>query len=736
MVEQESVVQVLPFLRARALADRAFDYLIPAGLHSQVRPGSVVRVSFARRSVRGLVVALGASGQVPKTRLLELEGLAEEALDPELLDLARFLADRYLAPLGACLQTVVPPYLAGGEAQPSERRIFWAVPVGERPANLALTAKQELLLDRLPSAGTRVPDLLRDSGLSRSVLLSLARKGAVRLEERDEEAPLWSPLVDPGAGEAKDLVPVLSAEQELALADLLQAFNSPHAERRLLWGVTGSGKTEVYLRLLKAALDRGAGAILLVPEIALTVQAIFRLRARLGSRVGVLHSGLSPGRRVAELRRVARGEVSVVVGARSAVFAPVRDLRLIILDEAHDSSYKQEEDPRYDAREAARWRIERAGGLLVEGTATPRLESLAGGAGVLELRSRPGGGRLPELEAIDLRRQGGRRLLAPRSREALRQVVARGEQAVILLNRRGYASYLHCDACGEVLMCPRCEVSLTYYRREAAVRCHHCGYSAAVPGTCPACRSASLSRGAPGTERLGDELKELVPQDRLFRLDSDVVTSTARVGEILAAFARSSPGVLLGTQMVAKGHDYPGVTLVVVADADTALYLPDFRAAERTFHLLTQVAGRAGRGERPGKVLVQTWNPDVACIRMALAHGEQEFYREELEARRRLGYPPFRDLVRVVVSARDETRAHSGADYLAERLRPHLGEAELRGPARLPALRRLSRWHLLLAGDDGARVRALLRRALESLREPYRRRGVDLMVDVDPQSFV
>ncbi|MBC7292668.1 MAG: primosomal protein N', partial [Thermoleophilia bacterium] len=467
---------------------------------------------------------------------------------------------------------------------------------------------------------------------------------------------------------------------------------------------------------------------------ALTPQTIGRVRARFGSQVAVLHSGLPQGERRREYQRVASGEARIVVGARSAVFAPVSNLRLVIVDEAHDSSYKQEEEPRYDARTVAQMRLEERGGLLLEGTATPAVEAMARPQECIRLSQRARGAE-PGVEVVDMRRQADSHLLSPRARAALSEVLRRGEQAIVLLNRRGYAGFVFCERCGFVMRCADCELSLTYHQREGRLLCHHCGRVYAQPTLCPQCRIAPLVRAAPGTERLDQDLRALVPREQVFRLDADVVGQGARGKAGLDAVARARPAVLVGTQMVAKGHDFPSVTLVVVADADTGLYVPDFRAAERTFQLLTQVAGRAGRGDNPGRVIVQTWNPQVPCIRMALDQEEAAFYQEELKVRRRLGYPPFAALLRLIVSSSDPQRAQAGARYLAERLAPHFASQEVRGPVRLPALRGRDRWHLIVAARDGERARAIVAQALAQLTEPYRRRRVAITVDVDPQSF-
>ncbi|MCL5942914.1 MAG: primosomal protein N' [Actinobacteria bacterium] len=739
MHRAEEIVQVVPLLGVRRLERRAFDYRVPAAERGHVVVGSVVWIPFRRREVRGVVVAVGASGEVVSEKALSLRRVTPEVIPADMVRLAERLSAEYLAPLGACLQAVAPPVTRRERRGAEERVVRWMTPVAAAPPGVRLTAKQEAVLAAVPPEGAPLAEICRRAGVSRTVVAALVEKG---LLERGQAHAAAGPSVSAGwvppaaaAGDGPRL-PVLNEEQRRAVRTLQAALAASGPQRVLLWGVTGSGKTEVYVRLLETVVAGGGSALVLVPEIALTVQLLTRLRLRLGDLLAVVHSGLPASLRAAEYRRIAAGEARVVVGARSAVLAPVRDLRLVVIDEAHDASYKQEEEPRYDARLVAWWRVEEAGGLLVEGTATPRVECLAETPQRVRLRTRAGEGSLPSVDVVDMRREGGGSVLAPRVRQELDRVLARGEQAILLLNRRGYAGFMRCDVCGEVLMCPRCELSLTYHRSRRGLLCHYCGYQTALPAVCPACHTGTLGRGSPGTERVVDEVRRLVPRDRLFRLDSDIVTSGARVHDVLGAFAAARPGVLVGTQMVAKGHDFPLVTLVVVADADTGLYLSDFRAGERTFQLLTQVAGRAGRADRPGRVLVQSWNPDVDCIRMAVAGEVETFYRQELELRERLGYPPYRRLVRLVLACRYEERAEAGARYLVERLQGHLAGDELRGPARLPTLRGVGRWQVLIAGRDPERGLRLAERAVHSLRVPYARRGVDLLVDVDPQWFL
>ena len=727
-------MQLVPLLRLRHLGDRLFDYLVPPELEKLVGAGSVVSAPFGRRMVRAVVVGERGCEDATATNLRFIETVSDDIVPQELLDLARSLSERCLCSFESCLRLIAPPVI-GARGESGAARKSWVVRISGSPTGLdveksaRLTPRQMALLGAVPPEGIAVTLLLAQVGVGRGVLRRLAAKGFVELVE----APASLKWAEKSTAAPSDM-PVLWPEQELAVADLIAAYAETGVAERLLWGITGSGKTEVYLRLLARALEDGHGAVLLVPEIALTPLMIGRVRARFGNRVGVLHSGLSRGERAREYRRIASGDAPLVVGARSAVFAPVKNLRLIIVDEAHDTSYKQEEEPRYHARTVAQMRLELRGGLLIEGSATPSVESMRRSEGRLRL-SRRAAGTQPVCEVVDMRRQGAGLLLAPLSREALAETLRRGEQAIVLLNRRGYAGHVHCDLCGHVMMCGDCELSLTYHSRLRRLLCHHCGRAYSQPALCPSCGGAPLTRGAPGTERLDQELRALVPHEQVFRMDSDVLSSGTRVQAILETFAAARPAVLVGTQMVAKGHDFPEVTLVLVADADTGLYVPDFRAAERTFQLLIQVAGRAGRAERPGRVLVQTWNPDVPCIRMALEQDERGFYREELAVRERLGYPPFADLIRLMTVAQVPTRAQIGARYLVERLAPHFPAQELRGPSRLPTLRGRDRWHLLVAARDGERARAIVGQAMAQLAGPYRRRGVTLLVDVDPQSF-
>ena len=494
----------------------------------------------------------------------------------------------------------------------------------------------------------------------------------------------------------------------------------------LLWGATGSGKTEVYIRACEDALARGRGAIVLVPEIALTPQTLGRFRVRFGEGVAVLHSALSEAERRDERERIACGEARVVVGARSAVFAPVPALGVVCVDEEHDSSYKQESDPRYDARTVAAKRAALEGAVAVFGSATPRPESWER-LERLELGGRLGA-PMPRVRLVDLRRERGYPLSAPLLAE-LGGLVERGGKGILLLNRRGVAPALHCRACGETRRCPFCDVALTLHG-DGSLQCHHCGRHEVVGETCPACGSAELARIGAGTQKLERALAKQVPELEVIRLDADAVEKPEQLRDALERFARAERAVLVGTQMVAKGHHFAGVELAAVVDADTGLGLPDFRAEERTFQLLTQLAGRSGR-DAPGRVLVQTFQPDARAVTYAARHDVRGFLDGELERRRALGYPPYRHLVRILVSGPSLEDALRALDEL----KAGIGEAELLGPA--PLLRLRGRHRAQLVGKTD-RPRAVAMRAAQLLAAaavPMRRAGLTAVVDVDPQSI-
>jgi primosomal protein N' (replication factor Y) (superfamily II helicase) len=596
-----------------------------------------------------------------------------------------------------------------------------AVVVGpeDAPPVGVIAAPVGRVLDEIPPALVDLALWLADyygSTPARALELVAPRARA----RRGERKPM--PACLSGEAEPASLTP----EQEAALRRIIEAIDAGSGGpgggggRFLLYGATGSGKTEVYLQACAAALERRLGAIVLVPEIALTPQALGRFQARFGDRIALLHSGLTEAQRRDERERIASGEARVVVGARSAVFAPVRGLGLIVVDEEHDASYKQESDPRYDARTVVAKRAALEGAVAVFGSATPRPESWA----ALE-RLELGGrllGRLPPVRVVDLRRERGYPLSAPLLAE-LGKIADRGGKAILLLNRRGLAPAIHCRTCGATRRCPNCDVALVLHAD--GLHCHHCGYREAAPELCPECGSAELVRIGAGTQRLERELAARVPELELIRLDADTKDPAAA----LERFAAADRAVLLGTQMVAKGHHFAGVALAAVVDADTGMALPDFRAEERTFQLLTQLAGRSGR-DAPGRVLIQTFQPDARTVALAARHDVEGFLAGELERRRALAYPPFRHLVRIVVSGR-EPEAPMRA---LEELKAALGGDELLGPAPILRLRGRHRAQLVAKTERPGALAARAAKALAAAAPAMRRAGLAVVVDVDPQS--
>ena len=607
-------------------------------------------------------------------------------------------------------------------------------------SDAALGKRQREALERLGEApaGLAVPALTA-GGVPGGTIRRLAELGAVTIESAVVERDPW-PVET--AGESAPPPRTLTPQQRQVVDAVEGAAGTGAFEVALLHGVTGSGKTEVYARLARAAVGRGRQALILVPEIALTPGVAASLRPTFGDRMAIQHSGLSDGARHDQWHRIRRGEVDVVVGTRSAVFAPLPSVGLIVVDEEHDASYKQDDSPRYHGRDVAIMRAKRSKALVLLGSATPSMESYRhAGSGryrrlVLpsRIRSRP----LPAVRIVDMREElashGPDVVLSTALAEALEGRLARREQALVLLNRRGFAASLLCRRCGQSMECPNCSVSLTFHRAVGRARCHFCGYSRASPSACPMCSGTVLEHVGFGTERVQAELERRWPSARVARLDRDTVRRRGAAARLLQRVARRELDILVGTQMVAKGHDFPGVTLVGVVSADVGLGVPDFRSAERTFQLLTQVAGRAGRGDTPGEAIIQTLHPDHYSIRHACDQAYAPFYQEELRFRRAMRYPPVVSLVSAVVQGPVREGTLRDAATLAARLRAAPRRFTVLGPAPAPIgkLRGRYRAQLFLKGVHRGEMREALLRALDE--QPRLKRRV--VVDVDPVSML
>jgi primosomal protein N' (replication factor Y) len=566
----------------------------------------------------------------------------------------------------------------------------------------------------------------------------LAKVGIVEVYDREMNLE----AVATGADMHVTAPPVLTDEQAHAVAAITATYDF---KPFLLHGVTGSGKTEVYLRVIAEALAAGKTALVLVPEISLTPQLAARFRARFGDRVAILHSGLKEQARLGEWSRLRRGEATIAVGARSAVFAPLANLGVIVVDEEHDSSFKQDEGVRYHARDVALVRAQRAGAVCVLGSATPSLETAShaerGAYTKLALTQRPTARPMPSVEVIDLRMYmpDGEAMLSAPLRTAIEQTLAAGDQTILFLNRRGFATFVLCKACGYSFRCPHCSVSLTYHRSSDRMSCHYCNWSQRVPEQCPSCRVVgAIERKGLGTEKVAAAVAEAFPTARVGRLDRDVA-SGAKVEAVLARVARREVDILVGTQMVTKGHDFPGVTLVGVLCADTGLNIPDFRASERTFQLLAQVAGRAGRGDRPGRVIVQTYRPQATAVVAAAAHDYAQFYAAEMASRadaalEGVGYPPHSRMIAVRIDGADAHEVAGTAQRLAKAAQQHAGDVVVvRGPVPAPIerLRARTRWQVWLRSADR---RALRHVARALLRVPDVPKSVRVALDIDPMS--
>jgi primosomal protein N' (replication factor Y) len=715
-----AIARVEPLTHTRAVRG-PFDYKLGAG-QPEVGVGSLLRVPFGGRTTLGVVVELAGESELEDSRLAEPEAVLAGGLPPDLVELAMWLAAETCSTPARALSLMLAP----GSASGARSREALVGSITERGTEALggtepLTGRQRVALELLREEGPAVA-----AGVGTPLLRRLERRGLVALELHAQRRRPAPPSVRLGSGRGTIS---LTHGQRLALAEVLGALS----ERRgqfLLHGVTGSGKTEIYLRAVDAALEAGRTAIVLVPEIGLTPQATARFQERFGDVVAVLHSALSRGERYDEWQRLRSGEARVCVGPRSAVFAPLQQIGLIVVDEEHDSSYKHEGEPRYDARTVARRRAEQHGAVLVAGSATPRPESVHA-LRTLRLEQRIDARPLPPVEVLDMR--GQHHPLHPTTRLALADVRADGRKAIVLLNRRGWSNFLSCRACGTVWSCPSCDVSLVLHMREGALACHHCGHREPVPARCGSCGSAAVARHGAGTERLEDELRAALGDERfpIFRLDADVIAAKDQAAATLERFERAAAGLLVGTQMVAKGHDFPDVTLGVVLDADQTLRFPDFRAEERTFALVTQLAGRAGRGDAEGRVLVQTIAPGARPIIYAARHDSDGFVAEELARRKLLGYPPFGSLIRIVCGAGDADDAHALAAELRAAIAPP--GATVLGPAPLFKLRDKARSQLLIkAGRRGAAIEEV-GRAVERISRSAARRRVSISVDVDPQ---
>ena len=736
---------------------RSFTYRIPEEMRGSIELGARLKVPFGKRSMTGYAVELHADLpadiEFDESKIKNIIEVSDDEplITPEILKLTKWTAEYYASFWGEMLKASLPAGINTEKVRPKRRKAVRLLrrfdePVGgDIGPGKSLSIPQKRIIELLEANGGEMlfTDVLEKADVGASPINTLAKRGVVEIYIEDV-------LRDPLAGEAfpdrKELT--LTAEQQAALDQITGAISDTGKFKAfLLHGVTGSGKTEVYIRAMKFALDTGLSAMMLVPEIALTPVFSRRLRAVFGSDVAILHSNLSQGERIDEWRRIRRGDARIAIGTRSAVFAPLENIGLVIVDEEHDPSYRQHESPFYNARDVGVMRAHLAGAVVVLGSATPAMESFhnarTGKYIYLHLPDRIGGRRLAAAELVDMRdvfkRFGKDVALSPELLDAVAETHARGEQVIILLNRRGFSQFVLCRTCGETLKCKNCDITLTFHRGDGKLLCHYCNYREKAPRTCPHCSSEYLYFVGEGTENIAEQLTKKFPAMRIARVDRDTMAHKGEMEDVLLKFAAGHLDMLVGTQMIAKGHDFQNVTLVGVISVDIGLGLPDLRSAERTFQLITQVAGRSGRGEKAGRVLIQTYYPEHYALRHAVNQDYEGFYAEEIKYRERLGYPPFCVLASIMIKHRDLSYASRTANMLRRELDAANAARHCRilgpAPASIARLKNEYRQQIIIKGSS----RKVLRETLQIALANTENNGGDMrsiFVEIDPVNLM
>lgn len=722
--------------------DVKFHYLVPDELIDKLQPGMRVLVPFGRRAVVAYLLNFTERSQQENLKIITDVIDHEPLWDAVQLQFFNWVADYYFYPLADVLKAALPVELnrqnrqqgndAGKKSNIKKERWFVRTDKGRSAA--VLRGKSLAIVDFMDQAkAASSAELSKRFGVCSANLKTLQEKGLLLLEHREVYRNPFAGLTVP-----RDQPKKLSNQQQSAFDSIVQALNTNSFMPFLLHGVTGSGKTEIYLQAINHCIASKRTALVLVPEISLTPQLIHRFRARFGDKIAVLHSALSSGERYDEWRRIRRNEVEIVIGARSAIFAPLTDIGIIVVDEEHEASFKQSEGLRYNARDLALVRGRQEKAVVILGSATPlvssRYAAANGKLGYLLLSDRVQSRPLPTTELISAK-VTAEKPLSPALFAALTENLAKGEQSLLFINRRGYATVLVCPSCGHQLSCPNCSVSLTYHKSRNSSLCHYCDYQVPFPCICPACGEPELKELGTGTERIEHELLRYFPEAKIIRMDSDTVAGKGGHARILDQMVQGKADILIGTQMVAKGHDFPGVTLVGVLQGEGSLFLPDFRAAERTFQLITQVMGRAGRGDLPGKVLIQATQPDHYALQFAATHDYDGFYTEELACRKELCYPPVGHLAAIIFSGTAENAVNDTAQEIAKLLvelkAANRLRTELLGPAPAPFYRLRGRFRrqLLLKDQNRTSLRKLLQIFMEQKKT---HQGVKIAVDVDP----
>ncbi len=715
--------------------NKTFTYSVPDRLKDRVSIGKRVIAPFGRkRQTVGYIVGISKEFK-GNYQLKDIIDVIDEqvVISPELMHLTKWIATYYLTTLGETLGCAVPY-----KPQTQTRNVKIVSLSDSLPEDqLKLSMAQAKAIQVVTDAGDLpLNELIADTGISRAVINTLVKKGLLTISFKQEYRNPYKHYTI-----SRSISPISTPDQTKAVSEISKSVCAEKFNAFLLHGVTGSGKTEVYLQAIEQAISINKTSLVLVPEISLTPQTVERFVQRFGQRVAVLHSRLSDGERYDEWQRILKKEAVIVIGARSAVFAPLERLGLLIVDEEHESSYKQfDPAPRYHARDVAVVRAKHENATIILGSATPSLESFynthVGKYHYLSLPSRIDERPMPQVEIIDMKEE--KEMFSNRLHQAIAQRIKSGQQAIIFLNRRGFAPFIQCRSCGLIMKCPNCEITLTYHLTDKRLKCHYCDYHQPAPQSCPECYGEDIRYSGIGTQKVTEELHRLFPEARITRMDVDTTSAKGSHEQILNSFRTGEMDILVGTQMIAKGHDFPNVTLVGVVSSDVGLNMPDFRSCERTFSLLTQVAGRAGRGQLPGEVIIQTHSPQHYSIQAALSHNYQEFYDQEIEFRQQLHYPPFTHLMNILIRSKDHDQCYQASMLTAVQLKNNNGHNDdiiILGPAAcsLSRIKGYYRYHILLKSSKLQQMRKL---AIKSIHELSLPNGVDIIMDMDPADML
>ncbi|MTI61027.1 MAG: primosomal protein N' [Firmicutes bacterium] len=725
--------------------DNSYDYRVPEKYKDIIKIGHAVKVRFGNRMVVGFVIGFSNTTDLDKDRVRDISSIItkEELFNEEMLELFKWMASYYKCLLVKVIKSAIPTGVITGKVKKKRVR-FLSLNQNQEETDRIINElrkkapKQKEILEFLLANDEYLTtsQLAERVNTSAGTVSRLIKKGYLKYEEKISRRRPYFKKSSPGISK-----PDLTKEQQEVIDEILVNIKGNKTDSYLLHGVTGSGKTEVYLRIIEEGLSRGKGAIVLVPEISLTPMMVRRFYQRFDDKIAVLHSNLSLGERYDEWRRLYYGEALIAIGARSAVFAPVKNCGLIIIDEEHETSYKQGENPYYHAREVALKRVKLSGGAVILGSATPSLESYyyaqEGKFKYLALTERINTEEMPPVSIIDMREElknGNTSIFSTSLKKAINHSLLKKEQVLIFLNRRGYANFILCRECGHVIKCKNCDISLTYHESENSLRCHYCDFTSIVPRNCPACGSVFIKKFGIGTERIEEELKKEFTGAVIERMDVDTTTRKGSHYEILERIEKGETDILVGTQMIAKGHDYPNISVVGVITADNILNLPDFRSAERTFQLLTQVAGRTGRGSKNGEVIIQTYTPEHYSIIAASKHDYLQFYNQEINSRKKLFYPPFSQLVNIIIQGYQEEGVVKAAEQLNIFLKDyHQFIKEILGPSPAPInkLRNRYRWQVILKIQGWAKRNFILAETRSKFL-PEQDKEIGFIIDVDP----